>query len=102
MNTIENCLITFTSNNLTAYWPFMKCAGKLCSSQPAFTIALSSDTHISLSLSLCLASDEVVVSLYPKVTGITEKIMSQCADNLPADVPAEKLTDCASGHLGTW
>ena len=100
MNTIENCLIFLTAVEVEAYWPFMKCVGKLCSSQPAFTIALSSDTHISLSL--CLASDEVVVSLYPKVTGITEKIMSQCADNLPADVPAEKLTDCASGHLGTW
>ena len=102
MNTIKNCLITFTSNNLTAYCPFMKCAGKLCSRRLPPSPPLSSDTHISLSLSLCLASDEVVVSLYPTVTGITEKIMSQCADNLPADVPAEKLTDCASGHLGTW
>jgi len=45
-------------------------------------------------------ADEVVVSSPPPIH--TEKIMSQCAEDLPADVPAEKLTDCASGNLGKW
>ena len=98
MNTIENCLIFLTKVEVEAYWPFIKCAGELCSRRPPPSPPLSSDTHISLSLSL--ASDEVVVSSPPPI--LTKKIMSQCAEDLPADVPAEKLTDCASGHLGKW
>ena len=52
MNTIENCLIFLTKVEVEAYWPFIKCAGKLCSRRPPPSPPLSSDTHISLSLSV--------------------------------------------------
>jgi len=70
MNTIENCLLLYTHNNLTAYWPFMKCA------------------------------DEVVLDSWPNVTGITETIMSQCEKDLPVWVPAMKLRMCAATPMG--
>ena len=55
MNTIENCLLLYTHNNLTAYWPFMKCAGELGQTPPiATTTTPSRLTSLSLSLSLSL------------------------------------------------